>query len=113
MIFPFEWLHAGGRGVGLVVAVAIGFGFGFVLERAGFGRAQKLVGQFYGNEMTVFKVMFGAIVTAMLGAVTLSGLGLMDLRAVSDSATSATYLSPMVVGNRIVTQAAVLHEVLP
>ena len=35
-----------------------GFGFGFVLERAGFGRAQKLVGQFYGYDMSVFKVMF-------------------------------------------------------
>ena len=39
MIFPFEWLSAGGREIGLVVAVGIGFGFGFVLERAGFGRA--------------------------------------------------------------------------
>jgi uncharacterized membrane protein YedE/YeeE len=98
MTFPFEWLVAGGREVGLVVAVAIGFGFGFVLERAGFGRAQKLVAQFHGTDMTVFKVMFGAIVTAMLGAVALSGAGLMDLRAVSDSATSATWLWPMIVG---------------
>jgi hypothetical protein len=97
-LFPFEWLAGAGREVGLVVAVAIGFGFGFVLERAGFGRAQKLVAQFYGDDLTVFKVMFGAIVTAMLGAVVLSGLGLMDLRAVSDSATSATYLWPMIAG---------------
>jgi hypothetical protein len=113
MIFPFEWLDAGGREVGLVVAVAIGFGFGFVLERAGFGRAQKLVGQFYGNEMTVFKVMFGAIVTAMLGAVTLSGLGLMDLRAVSDSATSATYLSPMVVGGLVLGAGFIVSGYCP
>jgi len=98
MIFPFEWLTAGGREVGLVVAVGVGFGFGFVLERAGFGRAQKLVAQFFGTDMTVFKVMFGAIVTAMLGAVALSGLGLMDLRAVSATATSATWIWPMIVG---------------
>lgn len=98
MTFPFWWLGAGGREVGLVVAVAIGFGFGFVLERAGFGRVQTLVGQFYGTDMTVFKVMFGAIVTAMLGAVALSGLGLMDLRAVASSATSATWIWPMIVG---------------
>jgi uncharacterized membrane protein YedE/YeeE len=97
-LFPFEFLSGAGREVGLVVAVAIGFGFGFVLERSGFGRAQKLVGQFYGNEMTVFKVMFGAIVTAMVGTVALSGLGLMDLRAVANSATSATYWWPMIVG---------------
>jgi hypothetical protein len=98
MIFPFESLVAGSRELGLVVAVAIGFGFGFVLERAGFGRAQKLVAQFYGTDMTVFKVMFGAIVTAMLGAVVLSGLGLMDLRAVSATATSETWLWPMIAG---------------
>ena len=55
------------RELGLVVAVLIGFGFGFVLERAGFGRANKLAGQFYGTDMTVLKVMFSAIVTAMLG----------------------------------------------
>jgi len=98
MTFPFEWLVQGGREVGLVVAVAVGFGFGFVLERAGFGRAQKLVAQFYGDDMTVFKVMFGAIVTAMGGAVLLSGLGLMDLRAVADVATSPTWIWPMLVG---------------
>jgi len=98
MTFPFDFLVHAGREVGLVVAVAIGFGFGFVLERSGFGRAQKLVAQFYGDDMTVFKVMFGAIVTAMLGAVLLSGLGLADLRAVADAATSATWLWPMIVG---------------
>jgi hypothetical protein len=98
MIFPFESLSAGSRELGLVVAVAVGFGFGFVLERAGFGRAQKLVAQFYGTDMTVFKVMFGAIVTAMLGAVVLSGVGLLDLRAVSATATSATWLWPMIAG---------------
>jgi hypothetical protein len=42
--------------------------------------------------------MFGAIVTAMLGTVVLSGLGLMDLRAVADYATSSTFLWPMIVG---------------
>jgi uncharacterized membrane protein YedE/YeeE len=98
MIFPFESLVGSSRELGLVVAVAVGFGFGFVLERSGFGRAQKLVAQFYGTDLTVFKVMFGAIVTAMLGSIVLSGLGLMDLRAVSATVTSATWIWPMVVG---------------
>jgi len=59
MIFPILPAHE----LGLVFAVVSGFGFGFVLERAGFGRAQKLVGQFYGYDMSVFKVMFSAVVT--------------------------------------------------
>ena len=97
-LLPFWSLSGESRELGLVVGVLIGFGFGFVLERAGFGRAPKLAGQFYGTDMTVLKVMFGAIVTAMLGTVVLSGLGLMDLRAVADYATSSTFLWPMIVG---------------
>src|SRR6266702_995475 len=72
MIFPIFPSHE----LGLVFAVVSGFGFGFVLERAGFGRAQKLVGQFYGYDMSVFKVMFTAVVTAMLVIVVASGVGL-------------------------------------
>jgi len=76
--------------------VALGFAFGFVLERAGFGRAQKLVAQFHGTDMTVFKVMFSAIVTAMLGVTGLAALGLLDLAALSFEYPS--YLWPMVTG---------------
>jgi uncharacterized protein len=95
-LFPFESLSGEHRGLGLAVAVMIGIAFGFVLERAGFGRAQKLVGQFYGTEMTVLKVMFTAIATAMLGLVVLSGAGALDLGAVQ--AFYPTYLWPMIVG---------------
>ena len=73
-LFPFWSLGGEHRALGLALAVLLGVGFGFVLERAGLGRAQKLMGQFYGNDMTVLKVMFGAVVTAALGSVVLSGL---------------------------------------
>ena len=59
-----------------MVAFVIGIGFGFALERAGFGSARKLVSQFYLDDMAVFKVMFTAIVTAMLGVTYLSWIGL-------------------------------------
>jgi Sulphur transport len=98
MTFPLWSLSADRHELGLVVAVAIGFGFGFVLERAGFGRAQKLAAQFYGYDMTVFKVMFSSIVTAMLGTVILSGLGVLDYRALIDHAASETFLWPMIAG---------------
>jgi|GEM_PF-217901 len=97
-LFPFDSLLAGARELGLVVAVAVGFGFGFVLERAGFGRASKLTAQFYLTDMTVFKVMFGAIVTAMTGLVLASGLGLVDLVSVSEGIASPTFLWPMLAG---------------
>jgi hypothetical protein len=86
------------HGLFLIIAVGLGFGFGFTLERAGFGRSTKLAGQFYLHDMTVFKVMFSAIVTAMLGVLVLEGLGVMDLVALSESALSFTYLWPMIAG---------------
>lgn len=98
MTLPFESLVAENREFGLIVAVIIGFFFGFALERAGFGRATKLAGQFYLHDMTVFKVMFSAIVTAMLGVVILSSVGVVDLRALSESAVSTTYIWPMLAG---------------
>jgi uncharacterized membrane protein YedE/YeeE len=98
MTFPFWSLTAENRELGLVVGILIGFAFGFVLERAGFGRAPKLMGQFYGYDLAVLKVMFGAVVVAMLGTVLFSGLGLLDWKALADNATSETYLWPMTLG---------------
>ena len=95
---PFESLSGDFRVAGLLVSLLVGFGFGFVLERAGFGRSTKLAAQFYGTDMTVFKVMFGAIVTAMLGVTIATGLGLVDLSALAATAISETYLWPMIVG---------------
>lgn len=96
MIFPFESLSDERMALGFAFAVLSGIGFGFVLERSGFGRAQKLVGQFYGYDMTVLKVMFTAIVTAMLGSVILYGVGVFDLP--SAQFNYPTFLWPMILG---------------
>jgi uncharacterized protein len=84
--------------VSLIVAVVIGIGFGFALERAGFGSARKLAAQFYFTDMTVLKVMFTAIVTAMLGLYFLSALGFVDLSLVY---LTPTNLVPQVVGGLV------------
>ena len=110
-IFPIESLSDERRALGLGVAVVIGIGFGFVLERAGFGRAQKLVGQFYGSDMTVLKVMFTAIVTAMLGTVILSGVGLLDIDTVQFN--FPTYLWPMILGGLVLGAGFVVSGYCP
>ncbi|RPI01179.1 MAG: sulfurtransferase [Calditrichaeota bacterium] len=84
--------------ISLVVAVLIGIGFGFFLERAGFGSGRKLAAQFYFTDMTVLKVMFTAIVTAMVGLYYLSVIGYVDLSLVY---INPTYLLPQIVGGLI------------
>ena len=67
-------------GVNLALALLLGVGFGFCLERAGFGSARKLTAVFYLYDMAVVKVMFTAIVTAMVGLFALSAIGLLDIK---------------------------------
>jgi uncharacterized membrane protein YedE/YeeE len=95
---PFFKFGAFGDEASLVVAFVIGIGFGFFLERGGFGSARKLTSQFYLDDLAVFKVMFTAIVTAMLGIFYLSWLGIMDLSLV-DLVT--TNLWPQIVGGLV------------
>ena len=61
---PFYQFGLFGNDTALLFAVVIGIGFGFFLEQAGFGSSIKLAQQFYLRDLTVFKVMFTAIVTA-------------------------------------------------
>jgi len=95
---PFFKYGMFGDEASLVVAFVIGIGFGFFLERAGFGSARKLVSQFYLNDLAVFKVMFTAIVTAMLGVTYLSWLGVLDLSLVY---LTPTYVVPQLIGGLV------------
>ena len=79
---------------GLLLALPLGFGFGWFLERAGFGSSCRLCAQFYLYDMTVLKVMFTAIITAMVGLWGFSAAGLLDL--------SMVYLTPTSIGAQIV-----------
>lgn len=82
----------------LVIAFAIGIGFGFALERGGFGNARILASQFYFTDMRVLKVMFSAIVTAMLGVFFFVAFGWLDLSLVYYTDTN---LIPQIVGGLI------------
>ena len=113
MTLPIESLSGGIPQLGLVAAVVVGFGFGFVLERAGFGRSTKLAAQFYLYDMTVFKVMFGAIVTAMLGTVAAAGLGMVDLLALSEGIVSTTYVGPMIAGGLLLGAGFIISGYCP
>ena len=98
MIAPLYKAGAFSAETSLIVAFVLGTGFGWFLERAGFGSARKLTAQFYGSDMSVFKVMFTAIVTAMIGVTLLSAMGVLDR---SQIYLVPTFVLPQLVGGLI------------
>lgn len=58
-----------------LAALVVGFFFGLCLERAGFGSSRRLAGIFYFRDMAVLKVMFSALITAMIGLLYFMGMG--------------------------------------
>jgi len=97
-------------GAGLTVALTLGASFGWFLERGGLGNARKLAGQFYLADFTVFKVMFSAIVTAMLGLFWLGKLGVVDVSRVY---VPETYLLPQLVGGLVFGAGFVIGGLCP
>ena len=71
-----------------LIAIALGAAFGFCLERGGMAYAPKLAGQFTGTDFTVLRVMFSAILTAMVGLFCLDQLGWIDLTSLYMPATN-------------------------
>jgi uncharacterized membrane protein YedE/YeeE len=83
-----------------LTAVALGVAFGFCLERGGMAYAPKLAGQFTGTDFTVLRVMFSAIITAMLGIFWLDRMGLIDAASiyVPDTKLSAQIIGGVIFG---------------
>ena len=77
-----------------LAALLIGIAFGIALERAGFGSSRRLAGVFYLKDMAVVKVMFTALVTAMLGFSFLLALGWIG--------PDQVFLMPTVYGEQVV-----------
>jgi hypothetical protein len=98
MPFPLPLTTLVGKPLEYLLFGILGFAFGFVLEISGFGNSKKLAAQFYFKEMTVLKVMFTAIVVAMVLIFAAVGLGLLDFNLVW---VNTTYLWPGIVGGLI------------
>ncbi|MFN3694558.1 MAG: YeeE/YedE thiosulfate transporter family protein [Ignavibacterium sp.] len=107
---PFYKFGLFNSDVSLIIAFIIGIAFGFALERGGFGSARILAAQFYFSNMRVLKVMFTAIVTAMLGLYYLSVIGFVDLSLIY---ISETYILPQVVGGLILGVGFVIGGYCP
>lgn len=95
---PFDLVEVFGKSFGYIVPLLIGMGFGSVLEMSGFGDSRKMAAQFYFKDMTVLKVMFTAIVVAMLLIFFSAAVEILDFRNIW---VNPTYLWPGIVGGLI------------
>ena len=110
MSAPLPLSLATGSAGALALAFGVGIGFGWCLERAGLGSASKLMGQFHLTDLAVFKVMFSAIVTAMLGLFWLSRVGVVDLSRVY---VPETFVLPQLVGGLVFGAGMALAGLCP
>ncbi len=107
---PFYELGAFGDDFALLVALGVGIAFGWFLERGGMGNARKLAAQFYWRDLTVFKLLFTAVVTAMLGLFWLGRLGLVELSLVY---VPPTYVVPHLLGRLVFGVGFVMGGLCP
>jgi rhodanese-related sulfurtransferase len=96
--FPLPLTELLGQYGSYMVYLLVGIAFGATLETAGFGNSKKLAAQFYLKDLTVFKVMFTAIIVAMTLIFLSSALGLLDYNLLW---VPPTYLWPGIVGGLI------------
>ncbi len=108
--FPLNLVQLLGSPQYFIVYLFIGFAFGAVLELAGFAVSSKLAAQFYFKDLTVLKVMFTAIITAMGLVFLTSGLGILDYNLVY---VNETYLIPGIVGGLIMGAGFILGGFCP
>jgi hypothetical protein len=95
---PWELSAELGEVASWIIYLMIGFAFGFILESAGFGDSRRLAAQFYWRDLTVLKVMFTAILVAMVLIFWTTALGWLDYDEVW---VNPTYLWPGILGGLI------------
>ena len=96
--FPLPLVELLGQYGSYAIYLLVGLLFGATLETAGFGNSNKLAAQFYFKDLTVFKVMFTAIIVASTLIFLSSSIGLLDYNLVW---VPPTYLWPGIVGGLI------------
>jgi len=96
--FPLPLVDLLGQYGSYVIYLLVGLAFGATLETAGFGNSKKLAAQFYFKDLTVFKVMFTAIIVACTLIFLSSSIGLLDYNLIW---VPPTYLWPGIAGGLI------------
>lgn len=107
---PFALVDDLGKVGAYLVYLLIGMAFGATLEVAGFANSRKLANQFYLKDMTVLKVMFTGIITAMVLIFLATASGIL---AFNDIYVPPTYLWPGILGGLIMGVGFILGGFCP
>ena len=106
---PFDLSGLGDVG-SAALFIGIGVLFGFILESSGFGDSRKLAGQFYFTDLAVLKVMFTAIIVAVVLITWTSSVGLLNM---DDVWVNTTFLWPGIVGGLVMGVGFVIGGYCP
>lgn len=109
-MFPLDLTPLLGKAGATLVLLLIGTGFGWVLESAGFGDSRRLAGQFYFRDLAVLRVMFTAIVCAMLLVFWATALGWLSYE---DLWVNPTYWWPGILGGLVMGVGFILGGYCP
>lgn len=110
MIGPLHKLGYFGDEFGMIIAMLFGFLFGFFLEKSGFSSGKKLCDVWYGRDFAVIRVMFTAVITAMIGLWGLHYMGMVDMDLVY---INPTYVWPQLTGAFILGAGFVIGGFCP
>ncbi len=66
----------------IIIAILIGIAFGYILQSVGMGNSRKISAVFYGKDWAVMRIMFSAVVTAMVLTYISYYLGILDISLV-------------------------------
>ena len=81
----------------LLLGLLTGVLFGFILQKSGMTSYQKIVGFFRLSDLTMLKVMLGAILVGMVGVYLMADLGLVRLH-IKPTVLSANILGGLIFG---------------
>lgn len=107
---PVEYVYELSTQSNYFIGFLIGMFFGFFLEQAGFGNANVLAQNFYFRNMTVVKVMFTAIITAMFGLIVMDHFHWIML---SEVWINPSYIAPGIVGGLIMGAGFIIGGYCP
>jgi uncharacterized membrane protein YedE/YeeE len=82
MLAPYYKLGFIGESGMIIIALLAGLAFGYILVSVGMGNSRKIAAMFYGEDWSVMKIMFSAVVTTMVLTYTAYYFGLVDVNLI-------------------------------